>query len=409
MRVVWLVALVGAALGIALAADPAETPQKDVVVHEWGVISVHNDVELANADMRAAWADLPKFVYGNVDQRRSPEQLRVVYVPVIYFHSAKEQKVHVKVDFPGGRPAVWWPANSNIDQYSRNLIGKDQPGTYHKHLEWRLVLQPNAKVPDLRTLPKGHWMEACRAVRATDVCASDDFHEQQRERFAYYDGMIPGPKAAELQVAPDRVTLKNRAKHALLDVTVVDRRHPEQVRVARAASLAAGATIDALEFQAYPPERWLASALEQLVKQLSEAGLNEDEAKAMAQVWQREFFETEGLTLFYRLPQAEFDRLLPLTITPRPEKVARVLLVHHPHCEPDLGDRVMALVKQLDSSSFQDRLDAQRRIQALGRAAFVHLVRARNAKPSLEVTARLNKLLEEFEAERAFKPSPPRE
>jgi len=64
----------------------------------------------------------------------------------------------------------------------------------------------------------------------------------------------------------------------------------------------------------------------------------------------------------------------------------------------------MALVKQLDSSSFQDRLDAHRRIQALGQAAFVHLIRARNAKPSLEVTSRLNKLLEEFEAERAFKP-----
>jgi hypothetical protein len=30
--------------------------------------------------------------------------------------------------------------------------------------------------------------------------------------------------------------------------------------------------------------------------------------------------------LFYRLPQAEYDRLLPLTVTPRPEKLTRVLL-----------------------------------------------------------------------------------
>jgi len=166
------------------------------------------------------------------------------------------------------------------------------------------------------------------------------------------------------------------------------------------ATVAAGTEIQALAFKESAAERWPASAHEELIAQLARAGLNEDER---AEVWKKDFFETEGLTLFYRLPQAEYDRLLPLTIAPRPEKVVRTMLVHHPHCEPDLGERVMALVTQLDSNNFQERIDAQKRIHALGRAAFVHLIRARNAKPSLEVTARLNKLLEEFESERVFK------
>jgi len=423
----WLVALVAAFLDIALAADPAETPQKDLVVHEWGVISVYNDVELANADMRAVWAGLPKFVYGNVDRRSIPEQIVIITAPVIYFHTPNELLVNVKVEFPGGRPAVWWPANSNDGSYVGPLMrrgdAKDLRVTSDKHLEWSLNLtKPPPDSPkrpqkednpyprniveklqdSFRPLPAGHWMEACRKVDAVNVAPSR--HRSELERFVYYDGLIPSPKAAELTVTAERVSLRNRAKYPLHDVTAVDRRTPGKVRVARVATLDAGKS-QALEFTECPVERWPAVAIEEFVTQLTSAGLSVDEAKGMAAVWQKDFFETEGLNLFYRLPQTEYDRMLPLTIKPRPEKIARVLLVHHPHCEPDLGDRVMALVKQLDSGSFQERLDAHRRIQALGRAAFVHLIRARNAKPSLEVTARLNKLLEEFEAERAFRPS----
>jgi hypothetical protein len=404
MRVIWLVALAGTALGMTLAADPMETPQKDLVVHEWGVISAYNDVELANADMRAVWAGLPTFVYGNVDDRRLPTRMVIITAPVIYFHTPKELSVQVKVEFPGGRPAVWWPANSNNGSHFGRLMDKIPEVTSDKHLEWKLTVRTGRG--EMPALPKGHWMEACRDVSASAVATEGLGSGWQRELFVYYDGLIPRPKEAELTVATDRVTLKNRARYALLDVTAVDRRTPGTVRVARLAALDAGKT-ETLEFKEVAVERWPASAVAELLAQLTRAGLHEDEAKALAAVWKKDFFETEGLNLFYRLPQAEYDRMLPLSVKPRPEKIARVLLVHHPHCEPDLVDRVMALVKQLDSSSFQERLDAHRRIQTLGRAAFIHLVRARNAKPSLEVTARLNKLLEEFEAERAFKTEPP--
>jgi len=396
MRLPWLAALTAVGVGIALAADPVELPQKGLLVHEWGVINVYNDAELANADMRSVWASLPEFVYGNVDRRHIPQEVVVVLAPVIYFHAPKEIAVQVKVEFPGGRPAVWWPANANIDRHGgRGNVS--QKATCDKHLEWNLTLKsPASDANGLRALPKGHWMAACRTVAAADVLTGVRGLPDQREKFVYYDGLIGSPKTAELTVAAERVSLKNRAKHALLDVTVIDRRTPGKIRVSRMATVAAGTEIQALAFKESAAERWPASAHEELIAQLARAGLNEDEAKAMAEVWKKDFFETEGLTLFYRLPQAEYDRLLPLTVTPRPEKVVRTMLVHHPHCEPDLGERVMALVTQLDSNNFQERIDAQKRIHALGRAAFVHLIRARNAKPSLEVTARLNKLLEEF-------------
>jgi hypothetical protein len=271
MRIIWLVALAGAGLGIALGADPAEKLQKDLVVHEWGVISVYNDVELANADMRAVWAGLPKFVYGNVDRRSIPVQQAIVFAPVIYFHTPKDTNVHVKLEFPGGRPAVWWPANSNIP-----FDVKPCKVTCDKHLEWQLELTMPQQLPadeearkrllvehpqqwralrtSLKPLPKGHWMEACRAVAAAEVRSYDWEYGGEKEKFVYYDGLVPAPKAAELTVGQN-VSLKNRARHAIFDVTVVDRRRPGRTFVARLATLGPGKEIESLDFKEIASDR----------------------------------------------------------------------------------------------------------------------------------------------------------
>jgi hypothetical protein len=399
MRVLWLVALLTVSVGLGLAGGSAEAPKKGLLIHEWGVINVYEDVDLANADRRAAWDALPKFVFGNVDRRQVPEQeLRVVLAPVIYIHSAFAETLQVRVEFPGGRPAVWWPANANR---RRNPDGAWR----NNYLDWLVEVRQPADRTRIR-IPEGHWMAHLRQVKAADLHALDDFHESSApywENFIYYDGLIPSTDALSIRVAHDALTLSNRARHAVHDVTVIDRREPGVVRVGRVARIDAGAQAVSPKFTRIPSKDWPQAGVSVLIRQLSEAGLFEDEAKAMAEVWRKDFFETEGLTLFYRLPQEEYDRLLPLEVKPRtPEKTVRVMLFHHPHCEPDLGERVMALVRQLDSSKFQERLEAHRRLQALGRAAFVHLLRARNARPNLEVKARLNKLLEEFESERGF-------
>ena len=86
MRLLRLLILGVAVIGLNPAADPttsAQAPppppaQKGLAVHEWGVVSAYSDVELANADMRAEWEGLPKFVYGQVDGRKIPERIMAV-------------------------------------------------------------------------------------------------------------------------------------------------------------------------------------------------------------------------------------------------------------------------------------------------------------------------------------------
>jgi hypothetical protein len=378
---------------------------KGLAIHEWGVVSVYNDVELANADMRAEWEGLPRFVYGQIDQRSLTQAQYVpVRAPVVYFHATQPVQLGFRVDFPGGKPAVWWPNNQNAPRNGESTL-KDT------FLQWQIALKsPQVGTTPEAPLPKGHWLGALRNVRADDVLTISSvnrfegrYYPPQRERFIYYDGLIPGPKGAALAVAGEQVSLASRARYPLFDVTVVDRRSPGKVRAARVARLEPGSEQKALPFTESDPKAWPAAGIDALVTQLKGAGLFEDEARALGQVWKKDFFETEGLSMFYRLPQDEYDRMLPLTVNPRPEKLARVMLVHHPHCEPDLAERVLGLVKDLESNDFNVRVQAHKRLEALGRTAFVHMLRARRTTNDPEVRSRLKKILEEFEAELAFR------
>src|SRR6516225_4150182 len=121
----WLALLtlpIAGAIGIILADDApkGEEVVKDFFVHEWGVWRVHEDVDLANADMCATWEELPPFVYGQTKGREFPrhwEEPTVVKKPVIFFHAPKPVEVDLRVDFPTGTPAVWYPGTINAANY----------------------------------------------------------------------------------------------------------------------------------------------------------------------------------------------------------------------------------------------------------------------------------------------------
>jgi len=80
----------------------------------------------------------------------------------------------------------------------------------------------------------------------------------------------------------------------------------------------------------------------------------------------------------------------------------RVGLVQQPHCEPDLAERVARLARDLDDDDFQTRERAQKQLEEMGRAGFVHLRRLHEAAKDPEVRHRLEQLLEKYDAERAL-------
>jgi hypothetical protein len=398
----------GLLVGAAPEADPGP-PTKGFAVHEWGVFSVMNDAAHANADRRAEFEGLPKFMYGQMSTRELPRHFipRRVRKPVVFFHAPGPMTVEFRVAFAEGLPLVWWPATEtpSID----DALGV-QPanGPPARELFWRLYLQkppnPGGKAAELKEVGTGHWVKALREVKADTVFAEVGQRglESEREQFVYYDGLMPRGKGAAITVEKDRVSLTNEAKHALYDITVVDRRTPTKPRVARVAKLDAGAKQDAdLADPAEP--RWPEKAMQTLQDQLKDAGLNDDEAKSLAVVWKGEFFEADGVTLFYRLPQEEYERLLPATIKPRPEKLVRVGLMRHIHCEPGLAERVAKLVAQLNDDEFNKREAAQKELDRLGRGALPYLKKMRPNLTAAEVQRRVDELLEKHDVERAVR------
>jgi hypothetical protein len=114
-------------------------------------------------------------------------------------------------------------------------------------------------------------------------------------------------------------------------------------------------------------------------------------------------FETPGLTAFYRLPQEQYDALMPLTVAPKPESTVRVGLIYHGHLEPDFADRVLELVKKLDAPKFADRDAAMKKLLAIGPAALVQIQRFRERPElSVEVRERIDTLVKKWSAKQAL-------
>jgi hypothetical protein len=95
------------ALLATAASAPAAEPVKGVALHEWGVFTVLDGSQTVGEALREEWKSLPPFVFGVLDGRKMPlpPEPTAVKKPVI----------------PGGRPMVWWPADSSLPQRDGRL------------------------------------------------------------------------------------------------------------------------------------------------------------------------------------------------------------------------------------------------------------------------------------------------
>ncbi len=396
-----------AAFAISTPTPAAEPTAKGLAVHEWGVFRVSEDAGFANAALRATWDGLPEFVYGHIKGRIVPQHWGAFEErnrPIIFFHAQDPVRVRVKVEFPGGMAGVWYPATDKPA-----VFGDQKQPKMSTALEWNLAVKqlPKGWLPKRPApipVPDKHWFERLRQVKSDEIFAgfSPNPRDVEREKFIYYDGLFPHEKWLDIKVESQKVTLTSRVKHPVFDVTVVDRRS-EKVRVGRLAKLDAGAVNQEVVFTDVDASRFASEAAGMLTKQLAAAGLFEDEAKSLVDLWKQELFETPGLSLFYRLSPEEYDARLPLTITPKPDSVVRVGLIHHGHLETDFAVRILELVKQLDAARFAERDAAMKKLLAIGPAALVQLQRLSERKDlSVEVRERIDALVKKWSAKEAF-------
>jgi hypothetical protein len=416
------------AVSAPVAIELAPLGKDDLVVHEWGVFTVFNDVKYANVNRKEEWGSLPSFFYRQFPKERLRWMPAGWDKPVIYFYSKPESlHVNVKVTFADGAPVVWWPAvSSPVDSGVPPGAGpkKDRP---FRSLTWEAWLGdsvatregvPPAKVDDF-PLPESCWLKEARLPGASHVTVIGNeeglpkgrkwfpgaLDRSETERFLYYDGLVPAPDYIRCDKIDDTsLTLRNRAKFDVTQLFVVDRRSKDTVGFAyvdgKETQLKAGATIK-IEPKRIAAKDWPAAGLKQVKQALRDAGLFEAEADSLLKIWSKGLLEADGVTAFHILPIEEYDRMLPLSVLPAPPtKPVRVGIALHPHVEiePVLSARAGELIKALDSEDFEKRAAASKELLEIGPLAIALMRDELKKKPALEVAKRIEEILEKVDA-----------
>jgi hypothetical protein len=396
-------------------------------VHEWGVFSTFNDAKYANMDLAAEWASLPDYFYRQFSAPRlkmTPRPLIPFNVkkPIVYFYTDQPKvDIKVKVSFSDGAPFVWWPAAS-LPAQAWHLAPPDKSPAIFRALEWSGALTDDPAPTPIRaerfngrstvvplppSTPKDAWLDQARikgpAMFTTDagpknimVQAPAELYDS--ERFIYYDGLAPAPDCIRSEeAAADSVTVRNSAKFAIANLILVDRRDAKAIRFARVEKIEAG---DRLKIALKEvPADWPDSLARTFRRDLRDAGLFDNEAESVLAIWKKGLFDRPGITAIYLLPQSEDDRMLPLTVTPKPGKIVRVGIVMHGQLEMTpaiVAARVRELVAKMDNDESRVRDRASRDLIDLGPVAFPAIDEILKGKATPEAKVRLEDILKKF-------------
>ncbi len=313
------------------------------VAHEWGTFT-----SVQGADgIQLEWnplvtSELPPFVYNSVrrvggrivwEGKGTYQTLQRMETPVIYFYSDTQQKVDVTVDFPQGIVTEWFPRGKQAVP----ATAKMPPRAGRQIIRWEnveiLPLNQNASLAG--ALPSENSGSHYYAARATDadylrVAASAAKGGAEVEKFLFYRGVgnFRAPLTVSQLTDGSGLVLTNSAPEPLGNLLVYTVRGNE-AKFVPVGSLPAGSTRSV----ALRPDKGLAPLSDvraDLARRLREAlvgeGLYEREAAAMVQTWDESWFGEQGTRVLYTLPRAWTDRILPLTIEPRPRELARVMI-----------------------------------------------------------------------------------
>jgi hypothetical protein len=349
-RILYTLALVGLS-GLKLAAEP-------FTVHEWGTFTTvsGSDGKLLPG-LEVEENALPPFVHShagffpaNKGWDRPVANVTVkMETPVLYFYSDVPRSVKVDVAFHGGSISQWYPEKVGGENLSGDSRVAPRPAVapmdfargYNGSASWQVdVLAPGATdkiwshqpwdTPEFarKTPAFEHWSRA-RVAGANKVRGPKP--AQEVDGFIFYRGI--GNFALPLQITSGRDLVVSNTGAEEIPFLFVYEKWPERPEgvVWWEGALSAGSSITAgsimNSFIRKPEDIAAAPVLEtRFPAALERAGLTPEEARALMATWRESYFERYGLRVFWIVPRAFTDAVLPITISPQPEKLTRVLV-----------------------------------------------------------------------------------
>jgi hypothetical protein len=324
----------------------------DFLIHEWGTFTSLQDPDSNGRTIGGINSDdepVPPFVHnlawdlilGDAQaQARNrlyqgwPHAHRDVAMrletPVLYVHAgdSADAKLDVSVEFRGGWLTQFYPDAEFVGPDRNNIkIDSNSRG----RLTWKNVSLRHDNPPGPET--KEHVWTTPRNVDATTLSTP----KGETEKYLFYRGV--GHLVAPLRVVRDGEALR---VHASLDPRMHKATPLRFSRLwlcdikpdGRCAFRPAG-PIDSNMGKAETPSSFreedystanLAALRTDMKAALVTAGLYEDEAKAMLDTWELSYFKSWGTRLFYIVPPAWTEYVLPLRVSPKPTEITRVMV-----------------------------------------------------------------------------------
>lgn len=379
--------------------SPSAEPAR-LKVHEWGtftVLSGSDGVPLNWFQGPGFVDELPPFVQFNTRTGLTkagagtlnltggqPQGAAVrMETPVIYFYPEKPMRVSVSATFYGGELTEWFPSPKRIQNTATPL----QPLTWEGELLPPSDPQAQSQIPGVPAGKGDHYRHAREVPDAWIFRSSTK--GKDADKFIFYRGKGQSAPPFRAQAGRDgSVRLMHWGPGGAIPHAFALTVRDGSAQWSRMPQLEATTDADASTHYAHVSTRRdlpvvsIDKAAGDLATAMQEAlvatGLTYDEARAMVATWNGHWFREPGTRVLAILPSRWVDSVLPLTIKPGPQKLARVFVARFEVFTPEREEALLALLNANDeakpgsvqSSGFQNL--------QLGRFAHGALLRALN-------------------------------
>lgn len=318
----------------------------ELEVHEWGTFTTLSDSTgrvLRWYTPQSDHSALPAFVGRNSALMKYNMFTTVrMETPVIYFYPDQPMEVDVAATFQNGAITELYPSAVVGDSPSMNPTGATT--------RWKGRLLPPNDVNALNMIPTVSSDErGAHYAAAREVPDAWIFHHKaplrspeegqpaftdEADKFIFYRGAGDFPINLSFSNSDEaKIDITNHGKHniqqgVLLEVQdgaarwstlPVLEKMGEEAKTFSTQITGSWKPIDQIETEL---THWFQNTL-------TSEGLTSKEATAMIATWQGSWFRESGLRAFTIMPREAVDEVLPLSITPKPEKLVRVFVHRH--------------------------------------------------------------------------------
>ncbi len=343
------------------------------VVHEWGVM-VRDQTESSTtlAPPAELLSSLPDFALQH-DKSYVPTRMNHGWnKPIVYFYGSEGLAIDIRIDTPLGVPLAYFPKPDGfIERQSPMVLDHRAMMAYTLTqavgMKWsgKLSREPANPLPPVAA---GHWWAAAREVPAAWFTTKTG-----GDRFLFYEATARQEPTVVANVSKDTIVIRNTSAASSGPVLLI-------VNDGRAKFLHrfntivgnAQANLKQQELTAEPASDKQITA--ECFAACRDHGLTAPESAALVAAWQHDLTSRLGFLLISRLPVADYDKIFPLSITPKPDEVVRVGLVFdtlpgqkdRSAWLPNLAPKFAELGRQLGSDDFPSRDSARQKLASYG-------------------------------------------